>query len=225
MKFEPVIMFIVMIILNSAGIYLYKFVPRYQTDIDKDMLGKEIENIQIKKYFLLSTLVNLIVVLFYSFLYVDNAVINNVTTFCVLSFLWPAAYFDYKFLKIPNEIIRYALVLRCIELLPQALIFKSKLFRLILDELLIVIIIFVLCIIGNLIIKNSIGMGDIKLLMVMGAFFGTSSFLSSIFFTLFVAFILAVILLLTGKKSKKDVLPFAPSILIGTVLAAILMGI
>ena len=85
--------------------------------------------------------------------------------------------------------------------------------------------IFVVCMFFLLMMKNSIGMGDIKLFMVMGLYLGLYSMIDAIMSSLVLAFICAVVLLLTRKKGKKDSLPFAPAVLAGTYLSVFLTGI
>ena len=72
--------------------------------------------------------------------------------------------------------------------------------------------------------KNSIGYGDIKLFIIMGLFLGMNGIWTAVFMSLIVAFFVAIFLLATRKKGKKDVVPFAPSIMIGTYISVILTG-
>ena len=72
--------------------------------------------------------------------------------------------------------------------------------------------------------KNSIGYGDIKLFIVMGLLLGMNGIWSAVFVSLIVAFFAAIALLITKKKGRKDVVPFAPAIVIGTYVSVILTG-
>ena len=67
-------------------------------------------------------------------------------------------------------------------------------------------------------------MGDIKLMLVMCLFQGFYGVASALFCSLFVAFIYAVVVLITKKKSKSDAVAFAPAILLGTMLSVFLIG-
>ena len=67
-------------------------------------------------------------------------------------------------------------------------------------------------------------MGDIKLMLVMCLFQGFYGVVSSLFCSLFIAFIYAIIVLLLRKKTKKDSVAFAPAILLGTALSIFLTG-
>ena len=73
--------------------------------------------------------------------------------------------------------------------------------------------------------KNSIGMGDLKLLLLVAAFFGLADMLTAVFLSLLVAFVAFLVFLIRKTKTRQDVIPFAPFMLTGTMLAIILTGI
>ena len=77
----------------------------------------------------------------------------------------------------------------------------------------------------GLLLKGSIGFGDIKLFIVMGLLLGLEGIWSAIFISLIVSFIISVYLLATKKKSRKDAIPFAPALMIGTYISIIITGI
>ncbi len=76
----------------------------------------------------------------------------------------------------------------------------------------------------SLIMKNSIGMGDIKLLLVMALFQGVTGFFGALFISMIVAFIIAIVFLVSKRKHKKDSMAFAPSLLVGTIISIALAG-
>ena len=76
-----------------------------------------------------------------------------------------------------------------------------------------------------LIFKNSIGMGDVKLFALMGLYQGLLGVFNSVFFSLIVSFFISIILLMLKRKNRKDVIPFGPSIYIGTVVGIFLTGL
>ena len=63
-----------------------------------------------------------------------------------------------------------------------------------------------------------------KLFIVMGLLLGLEGIWNAIFLAMFVMFVIAVVLLLSKKKTKKDSIPFGPAIAIGTYLAIISIG-
>lgn len=83
----------------------------------------------------------------------------------------------------------------------------------------------VACILCCLIVKGAIGMGDVKLFGVMALYLGLEGIWTAIFCALVVSFFIAVFSLITKKVKRKDNIPFAPAILIGTYLSIFLTGI
>ena len=76
----------------------------------------------------------------------------------------------------------------------------------------------------SLCVKNGIGYGDIKLFVVLGLMLGMEGMWNAIMLSLIAAFIIVVVLLITGKKGKKDIIPFAPAITLGTYASIIMTG-
>ena len=75
--------------------------------------------------------------------------------------------------------------------------------------------------------KEGIGIGDIKLLWVLGFFLGTEMFLFSLVITSVISFITALIFVFIKKSGGKERLPFAQFISLGTaasMLSEILTG-
>ncbi len=144
-------------------------------------------------------------------------------TACV-SALFVAAYVDLKEKIIPNrllaESVGYWAVVTAAEF---ALEWDAAVQNLILEALG-AIGIFLVCAIFLLVMKNSIGMGDIKLFMVMGLYLGLSSMMNALLLSFILMFFFALILLVLRKKGRKDDLPFAPAALIGTYLSVFLTG-
>ncbi len=142
-----------------------------------------------------------------------------------LALLFAAAATDYRRQIIPNRLILSGLGFRAVLLLAELIFERDVLAMTLFSEALGAVGIFVVCMFFLLMMKNSIGMGDIKLFMVMGLYLGLYSMIDAIMSSLVLAFICAVVLLLTRKKGKKDSLPFAPAVLAGTYLSVFLTGI
>ena len=85
-------------------------------------------------------------------------------------------------------------------------------------------VLFLVAVLCALIVKNSIGGGDMKLFVVMGLLLGLQGTWGAIFLSLIVSFIVAVALLITRKKSRKDAIPFGPALAAGTYLSIFLTG-
>lgn len=175
-------------------------------------------------YSVLLILVNIGISVLFVTVYQNNTILFSLKRLLLLAILWPVGYIDFKTYKIPNRFIILGLIFRAGILIFELLFERELLISYLISEgiaagaLLIATLLCCLC------IKNSIGYGDIKLFVIMGLMLGLEGIWSSIFVSLFISFIVAVTLLIAKKKGKKDVIPFAPSIAIGTYISIIMTG-
>lgn len=239
MKLAYVITFLAAAGFTAAGSCFYRLIPEYESakkeenaEIKEAGETKETveteeskEHKEVKKYVIISVILSMIASLFYIFLYKQNDAMQTVKTLTLLAVLFPVAYFDYIFYKIPNKILKYAVIVRAAELIPEALIYKKEMAGVLIDMGITLAVLFLICMVCNLIIRGAMGMGDVKLLLVMGLYLGSAKFILAILVVLLLAFFAAIYFVASGKKTKKDIMPFAPYILAGTYLAVILLGI
>lgn len=66
--------------------------------------------------------------------------------------------------------------------------------------------------------KEGLGMGDVKLIAVMGWLLGLASTLTAVLFALIICTVVSVFLLFGRKKSRNDRIPFGPFLFWGYVL-------
>ena len=76
-----------------------------------------------------------------------------------------------------------------------------------------------------LISRKGVGMGDVKLFIVIGFFVGSTSIISTMFYTFFASAIVGIILLLTKKAGLKDSVPMAPFAFVGVVVEYVIFTI
>ncbi len=157
-------------------------------------------------------------------IYKENPLIFSIKRICLLCLLWPIAYIDCKTYRIPNAFLLLGLLYRAVLLGIELLLYGQELAPTLISEAVAAGGLFAASLLCTLVIKNSIGFGDIKLFFVMGLMLGLEGILGAVFFSLVASFVFSVFLLLTKKKSKKDVIPFGPCILIGTYLSVFLSG-
>lgn len=69
--------------------------------------------------------------------------------------------------------------------------------------------------------KEAMGMGDVKLMAVVGLFLGFKLTVLSMFLAFVVGSIISVFLLATKIKSREDMVPFGPFIIVGSMLALV----
>ncbi len=67
--------------------------------------------------------------------------------------------------------------------------------------------------------RGGMGGGDIKLAAALGLLFGWQKVLLALFLGSILAGVLGLILILAGRKSRKDMLPFGPFIALGSLVA------
>lgn len=73
--------------------------------------------------------------------------------------------------------------------------------------------------------KGGIGMGDVKLIAVMGFMIGLMSTLTSILLSLIICTVISIFLLLMKRKNKNDKIPFGPFVFFGYAVALLLFGL
>lgn len=199
-------------------------------DNDKDTKNENniSGKVQISKSFIIYSIIMILVTVSVSIfvfnVYDDLNLWLKLKKLSLLAIIWPIAYIDFKTFRIPNSFIIYGLILRLLIFGFELLFDKGFYWMTIISELVAALVLFVGALLCSVCVKNSIGYGDMKLFVVMGLFLGLSSMWSAIFVSLILSFFLAVFLLLSKRKSRKDAIPFAPTIVLGTYLSIVLNG-
>jgi len=129
----------------------------------------------------------------------------------LLSFLVVISFIDYKYMIIPNVITYSGVVIGLL----YAIIFD---YITIINSLLGIFIPSLLLLIIALIFKGGMGMGDVKLVAMLGAFLGYKYTLASIFIGSIFGSIIGLTLMSFGVLKKKSRIPFGPFICLGAVL-------
>lgn len=156
--------------------------------------------------------------------FTSNTLIENAKLISLLAILFVAANIDARHRIIPNALVLSGLILRIVFWLIELFSSPTTFWAIMKNDLIACLLVVAFFIVGVLLVKGGIGMGDIKLMLVMCLFQGFYGVISSLFCSLFVAFIYAIIVLLLKRKNKKDSVAFAPAILLGTVLSVFLTG-
>lgn len=176
-------------------------------------------------YSAIMVVVQLILAYLLMTIYAEHTVCMLIKRLGLLALIWQAAAIDWKFKKIPNDIILVGVAFRILLLIPEYLLEKEMFLGNLISEGIALIAIIVLVVVCLLLMKNSIGMGDFKLLLLMAVCQGMQGIMMSGFLSMIVSFFAAVVLLLSRKKTRKDTIPFAPCILQGTLMGVFLTGI
>lgn len=157
-------------------------------------------------------------------IYVNNTILDNCKLLVLLAILFVVANVDYKKYIIPNQVILFGLIVRLGFYVAEFFEDTEYFWDILKTDLLALVVVIIFFIVGVLIVKNGLGMGDIKLMIVMCLYQGFNGVISSLFFSLCVAFVWSIGLLICKKKTKKDSIAFAPSILCGTVISVFMTG-
>lgn len=156
--------------------------------------------------------------------YESNTLLHNCRLIVLMAILFVAGNIDGRQKIIPNPIVLTGLGLRVLFWALEWIANPNKIKVIFMDDLWAIGLVVVFFIIGVLLVRGGMGMGDVKLMLVMGLFQGFTGVISALFCALFIMFILAIIVLITKKKSRKDTIAFAPAILLGTLLSVVLTG-
>lgn len=144
---------------------------------------------------------------------------------CVVAVLWPIAVSDFREYRIPNKLVLLGLALRVPLLVAELFVHTNTVGAVVVNELMAAAASAGICLVCMLLSRGSLGMGDLKLVLFMSAFLGTDGILASMFVSVFFSAVCAIGLLLFKKKSRKDAIPFAPFVLVGTIVSIILTGV
>lgn len=157
--------------------------------------------------------------------YKNNLLTWNIKMLVLTGLIFPAAFIDYKEHIIPNKIIIIGILLRIVIWLVEVFNNPEKFFAIFKGDIIACVMIVAFFFICSLIVKNGIGMGDVKLMGMMALYQGLTGIMSSLFFSMLVAFFEALVLLITHKKNRKDTIAFAPAVLAGTIAAVAMTGL
>lgn len=151
-----------------------------------------------------------------------SPILKSLKFLSVLYSLLFLGWMDIKTRKIPNKILLLMLFLRFLFFFAETVLDVSFVRQNLVFMLAGGMLAGGILLICRLVSRDSIGMGDIKLFIVLGMYFGYDilyvmffSFLCSALYSLF---------MMAGKKiTKKDTIPLAPFVWFGTVLSILLI--
>lgn len=155
----------------------------------------------------------------------DLPLITRLNLLSLALLILPVAAIDLQYQKIPNVFLLVGTAVRCVFFAIMLIADLRSGWQIVKDSLIGALIIGVFFLLLLLAFKNSIGMGDVKLFAIMGLYQGLWGVINSVFFSLLVSFFLAIVLLITKKKGRKDTISFGPSIYLGTIIAMCMAGI
>ncbi len=132
--------------------------------------------------------------------------------------LFLIAWNDGKKKRIPNKILKVLLGIRCVLMVLEWLRFPKLGLALLMSAALGALLGGGVFLLAHFIAKGGVGMGDVKLLAVIGTYVGSGSIMAAAFLSVMVSAIYSVVMLLLKKIKLKEEIPFAPFIFVGTAL-------
>ena len=219
-----VVLCIYSVILSMLAYVFFAFVNVDDEKIEiTDIKSRLLENKKTILYICLMLLC-LVVMSFELSIVYNNSILKNSKLITLVAILFVVALTDFRKYIIPNTVILFGIAARFVFYGIELFAKPQAFFEIIKGDLLASLIVIVFLIVGAFVVKNGLGMGDIKLIIVMCLFQGFYGVICSLFFSLIIAFFLSIGLLIMRKKTRKDAIPFAPSILVGTLISVFLTG-
>lgn len=224
---ETGILILVNLILCIGGVFLFKV---SMLRLEKRELSIEEENRKkINKrdviFGLAVLMANIILLAIIKNTYPEQIMVKIIIDMLVITLLMVSTVTDFKFHIIPNEVIITGAVAWIILTVYKFFAMKETIATELIDEILALIIITVFLFLCNIIMKNSIGGGDIKILMLLSLYYGIIGVYNIVFLALIGAFFVSLVLLISKRRNTKDAIAFAPFFLVGAYLGIILSGL
>ena len=141
-------------------------------------------------------------------------------------FIWLVGlgFIDVKEKIIPNHLIVFQFVFWLIISILEITLGKTSLISVLSFSLLGAFACGGVMFVIALIVKSALGMGDVKMLAVLGLFYGLANTYSILLFSTLIMAVLSIILLILKKVNRKTAIPMAPFVIIGFIVN-ILAGI
>lgn len=139
-------------------------------------------------------------------------------------FIWLAmiAWIDWKERIIPNKLILAALIVWILMLGIEVLFTQVKIGQTLAFSLLGGGVCAGVMLLISLVVKDALGMGDVKMVFALGLFYGLMNTFAIILLSMIIMSITAVVLLVMKKVNRKTAIPMAPFVFFGLTLNLLL---
>lgn len=132
------------------------------------------------------------------------------------------AYIDSKSQIIPNKILIIMFAIRCLLLIVELILYRYAAIELLSSAFGGLVIGFVVFILAYYVSKKGMGMGDVKLISVIGFYTGTAVLYAIIVFSLIACIVYSLVQMARKKVTAKSFVAFGPFVAIGTIVAIVL---
>ena len=216
---------IISVIITSilCGIFSANVKSEYYNVLENDSEKVSMKSLVKQVYFRGTAIFSSIFIVF-SALYLflvrnrDISLMIQVENILVWDLYFLIALIDFQKKKIPNFIIIILLIIRGVFLVIECILSPSNALNLILFSVIGFLVGGFIILACMLISRGGVGSGDMKLFAVSGLFFGLPGVMVIMMYSLFLAAITSVVLLLARKAKMKSTLAMAPFIFLGLSL-------
>ena len=222
-----------LIILSVGLCFLFLYVSKsekydenekYVEDKMNQIITKITDSFDIKLLsvkFCLDIVIACMLLLFY-----QNTFLDSLNTMVLVNALFAITLYDLKYHIIPNRVLITLLGIKVVIVLLTIFTAKEISALFILIDMLIAGLAFLLIgVVCRFMNKNAIGMGDVKLLSVIGIVLGVNDSFHMVITGMVCIFFVSVIGLFLKKLTRDSELPLAPFIFVGLIISAISMGV
>ena len=146
---------------------------------------------------------------------------------CFFAFLTVVFFIDLDHKIIPNRLVIFGCVLGLMPafyhwLSIYPLYYSDRFFEPVISMMVPALIMLITAFLSLILFrKNGMGMGDVKVYLPIGIFLGWQLALMSIWIAFFTGGVFGLFWILVLKKSKNDMIPFAPFIVLGTIVSVL----
>ncbi len=136
----------------------------------------------------------------------------------VIIWIYTVAYIDLIERIIPNQLIFVGIIFWIILLVLEILIAKTPIKQILLYSfaggLICGGVLFAIAII----VRNALGMGDVKMFTVLGLLYGLTNTYSILLYSVVIMAMVSIVLLIAKKVTRKTAVPMAPFVAVGLLL-------
>lgn len=145
----------------------------------------------------------------------DLSVLSLAQYVLLWDLMFLVASVDFKIKKIPNLLILVMLAVRALGIIGEIICYPSFWLTFVLSSVVGMLVGGLFVLICYFISRGGIGVGDLKMFATIGFFFGLSGVMEIMMYSLFLACIVSIFLLISRKAKFKSSVPMAPFVFIG----------
>ena len=218
------------ILVGILGLIVGQFVdwcnirlPEYKKVFSKEFFTIYMKNFKPKYLLMFTTAIIYMAIIYFKFKSTDLIVQLNVLKYLILTpMLLSALVIDWKLQIIPNRLNLTIFETGLIFTFAQGMCDINQGINMLLGSLVGAGIFLIITLLGGLIAgKEAMGFGDVKLMGVLGLFFGWEKIIAVSLIAFLLAAIISIILLASKKKKTDEYIPFGPFIVISAFIVVL----